>query len=326
MCIHCEPLIKAIDGYLRKADDKLVSELKAAGFIAPEDTVKEINDLEDKLAESFGDFDKSVMEAVKSSKSLSEFAAEKWPQIRRSKGLIAVINRICRGEFERFIPDMTIRCVTKIDPQLTVAKITRRTTSWIESWSEKLSSLMDLNSKEGIEKILVDGLKKGQGIAEFTQALIDSGIRGGHGSAAEYEKARRIAVTEVLRAHSVAQHESLIQSPAVEERMWRHTGSYRNQPRQNHVDMDGTRVPINEPFILKGADGVTYKPMYPRDSNLPPGECVNCHCIEQGVVSEKILGLSLEERQRLQAKIIAEDDGEWEKELDAKNRAKAGIE
>ena len=33
-----------------------------------------------------------------------------------------------------------------------------------------------------------------------------------------------------------------------------------------------------------------------------------------------MLGLSLEERQALQAQAIAEDDGEWEKELDAQNK------
>jgi hypothetical protein len=45
----------------------------------------------------------------------------------------------------------------------------------------------------------------------------------------------------------------------------------------------------------------------------------------QPVVSEEVLGLSLEERQALQAQAIAEDDGEWEKELDAQNKARAGI-
>ena len=38
------------------------------------------------------------------------------------------------------------------------------------------------------------------------------------------------------------------------------------------------------------------------------------------------MGLPLEERQRLQQKAIDEMDDEWEKELDARNKAKAGIE
>ena len=117
-----------------------------------------------------------------------------------------------------------------------------------------------------------------------------------------------------------------MQSPAVSEKMWKHTGEYRNEPRQNHVDMDGQRVPVEEPFELIGADGGTYECMYPRDPILPPEESINCHCISQPVVSEEILGLPLEERQRLQQEAIDEMDDEWERELDAKNKAKAGIE
>lgn len=117
-----------------------------------------------------------------------------------------------------------------------------------------------------------------------------------------------------------------MQSPAVSEKMWKHTGEYRNEPRQNHVEMDGQRVPVEESFDLVGADGSGYSPMYPRDTSLPPEESINCHCICQPVVNEEILGLPLEERQQLQRQIVEEMDDEWEKELDAANRAKAGID
>ena len=90
--------------------------------------------------------------------------------------------------------------------------------------------------------------------------------------------------------------------------------------------MDGQRVPVDEPFELTGADGGIYTPMYPRDTILPPEESINCHCISQPVVSEEILGLPLEERQRLQQEAVDAMDDEWEKELDAQNRAKAGID
>ena len=105
-----------------------------------------------------------------------------------------------------------------------------------------------------------------------------------------------------------------------------HTGSFRNDPRPNHQAMSGQIVPKNEPFTLTGADGSTYYPQYPRDPILPASESVNCHCIHRGIASEKILGLSIEERRRLQAEAIAEMDAAWEAELNAKNKAKAGIE
>jgi hypothetical protein len=66
--------------------------------------------------------------------------------------------------------------------------------------------------------------------------------------------------------------------------------------------------------------------MFPVDPELPPGEAINCHCIAEDIVDEEILAMPLEERQQLQQQIIDEMDDEWEKELDARNRAKAGIE
>jgi proteasome lid subunit RPN8/RPN11 len=90
--------------------------------------------------------------------------------------------------------------------------------------------------------------------------------------------------------------------------------------------MDGQIVPKSEAFELQGRDGATYRPMYPRDPLLPACESVNCHCIHRGIVNKDILGMSYEERKKLQQEIIDNDDGEWEKELDASNRAKAGID
>ncbi len=92
-------------------------------------------------------------------------------------------------------------------------------------------------------------------------------------------------------------------------------------PRQNHIDMDGQTVPKGARFKLTGANGKTYSPMYPLDSILPPEESINCHCAVQEIASERALGMSLEERKKLQQKALDEMDDDWEKELNAKNRA-----
>jgi hypothetical protein len=176
-----------------------------------------------------------------------------------------------------------------------------------------------LSTYNQIESVLTDHLQSGSSVAEVTRAIMDSGIRD------EYYRARATAVTEMLRCHSVAAQEAIIQNPACEKKEWVHTGGHNNKPRQNHEDMDGEIVDKDQPFTLVGADGGVYFPMYPRDPELPPGESVNCHCIHRGIVSDDILGLSYEERQELQQAAIDEDDGEWERELDERNRAKAGI-
>ncbi len=217
------------------------------------------------------------------------------------------------------MPEFIGYYIAQTDKDLKLTQVSERTMAWVEGWSKELGEIMQLNSHKEIEHILEKGLKEGSSIAEFTHEILDSGIRN------EYYKARRVAVTEVLTAHRVAQQEAFMQSPVVSEKMWKHTGEYRNEPRQNHVDMDGQRVPVNEPFELIGADGSIYNPMFPGDTILPPEERINCHCIEQPIVSEEILGLSLEERQRLQQQAIDEMDDDWEKELDARNRARSEI-
>lgn len=320
MSCGCEKLLKAIDAYIQKADDALEEALEAAGFIEPGDTVKEISRMEGRVARALKRQTSYILDAAEEAVDLKTFAQDVWPGIKLDDDTAAKLRLVFVEELGEYLPELASHYTSRIDPELTVNAITKRTGAWIEQWSEELGQIMKLNSHEEIENILAAGLKEGQSVAEFTQAILDSGIRD------EYYKARRVAVTETLRAHSYAQEEALVQSPAVESKEWVHTGSHMNEPRENHVAMNGTVVPKDEPFELEGADGVTYYPMFPRDSILPPGEAVNCHCIHRGIVSEEVLGLPLEERRRLQAEAIEADDGKWEEELDARNRAKAGIE
>ena len=55
MCIHCNTLIKAIDVYIKKADDNLSDELEAQGYIKSEKTIKYIQETEDGVAEALLD-------------------------------------------------------------------------------------------------------------------------------------------------------------------------------------------------------------------------------------------------------------------------------
>lgn len=320
MCMNCAPLIKAIDAYIAKADGDLADALGKEGYAKPKKTLKYAQDIEDGVAEALvEETDYFIAEAEKAV-DLETFAKDIWPKVKLKDELKGKLAAVFKENLEKFMPEFIGYYIKQTDKDLKLSQVSKRTTAWVKSWSEELGEIMKLNSHKEIERILEKGLKDGSSIATFTREILDSGIRD------EYYKARRVAVTEVLTAHRAAQQEAFMQSPAVSEKMWRHTGEYRNEPRQNHVDMDGQRVPVGEPFELIGVDGGTYNPMYPGDPILPPEERINCHCIEQPVVSEEILGLPLEERQRLQQEAIDDMDDEWEKELDAKNKAKAGID
>lgn len=320
MCMDCGPLIKAIDAYIEKADSDLADALAEEGYAKTKKTVKYIEELEEEIAEALMEETDYFVSAAEKAVDLEAFAEDIWPKLKLNDELKEKLIAIFTEQFGQFMPEFIEYYIEQTDKDLKLEQVSKRTTAWVEEWSEELGDLMKLNSHKEIEDILKKGLKDGSSVATFTRDILDSGIRD------EYYKARRAAITEVLRAHSVAQQEAFMQSPAVKKKMWRHTGSYRNNPRKNHRDMDGQIVPVNEPFELRGIKGGTYRPMYPRDSSLPPEESINCHCITQPVVDEEILGMSLKERQRLQQEAIDDMDDEWEKELDARNKAKAGVD
>ena len=320
MCMACQPLIKAIDAYLAKADGDLADALDAEGYAEPQATIGYMQGIEDDVAEALVEETDYFLAEAEKAADLETFAADIWPRVKLNDRLKAKLATVFTEHLSEFMPEFVAYYIAQTDRSLKLEVVSKRTVAWVESWSEQLGEIMQLNSHKEIETILTKGLKDGTGIASFTREILDSGIRD------EYYKARRVALTEVLGAHSVAQQEAFMQSPAVVDKAWKHTGAYRNEPRQNHVDMDGQRVPKDAPFSLTGIKGGTYEPMYPRDIILPPEERINCHCICQPVVSEDILGLSLEERQRLQQEAIDPMDDAWERELDARNKAKAGID
>ena len=319
MCGRCKPLIKAIDRYLAKADEDLVGTLGAEGYVNSKETVDTINEIEDEVTDALKKQTENIKSGISSSKSLASFAI-KWDEIKDADGLDEEIEAIFSTKLKEFIPKYAGYYIQKTDRELVCSRLSLRSQAWIEDWSAELGAIMKLNTHEEIQAVLDKGLKDGTGIEEFARQILDGGIRD------ERFKARRVSLTEVLTAHRVAQQEAFEQSPSVKEKEWMHTGSYKNEPRENHMDMDGQRVPVDSPFDLTGADGFSYYPMYPGDTILPAGERINCHCIAKPIVDDDILGMPLEERQRLQEEALDELDADWERELDEQNRAKAGIE
>lgn len=319
----CEQLIKSIDAYIAKADKKLSDELSEAGFAEPEETVEHIEQLEEQLAEVFTEqsviFEDLLNKAKESDIDVQEVLDNQFSEFKKNDPIRDRLFKIFFEDFSEYIPNLANVYMSKMDSELVVEQISQKTSAWISDWSDELSELMELSSHDEIEAILTKGLKNGNGVDAIARDIQINGIRD------EYYKARRAALTETLRAHSAAAEESIQQCPAAEFKEWIHTGSYRNEPRENHVRMNGQKVPKNQPFELVGRDGVTYYPHMPLDPCLPASESVNCHCIHRGVASEDILGLPLEERKRLQQQAIDEMGDEWEKELDAENKARAGI-
>ncbi|MDE7244996.1 MAG: phage head morphogenesis protein [Oscillospiraceae bacterium] len=326
MCIRCGKLIKAIDAYIAKADSDLAATLGGEGYIEPQETVNAVSTLEERVAAALLSETDYIIKAVKKAHSLAQFQMDIWPKLKEGDTLQTDLQTIFLEEFGEIVRKFAGFYFSAIEngnsitkASIEIVRVSKQTTAWVQNWSQELAAIMKLNSHTEIESILTSGLEGGIGIPEFTRKIIDSGIRD------EWRKARRVAITEVLTAHRAGQQEAYLQSPSTSAKMWRHTGTYVSGPRLNHKDMDGRKVPKDQPFELLGADGNFYHPMYPGDTSLPPGERIECHCTTQGIVDEDVLGLPLEERQRLQQEAIDELDDKWEKELEDRNKALAGF-
>ena len=316
MCWECNSLIKAIDAYIAKTDEDLANELEAEGRVLPEDSVTMLSDMEDGITAALVSQTDYFIEKIKKQTSVADLM-EVFDEIKSNDICNEEITAVAVEQFKKYVPKMVVGYAANTDSGIRITAVSKRTTAWIESWSEELGSLMKLNSHTEIENILKQALEKGDSIPTLTQTILDSGIRD------ERYKARRCAMTEMFRAHNVSKYEASLQTPCIVGKKWRRSGV--GKPRPNHQDMEGQTVKKSDPFILKGADGVIYYPMYPIDPLLPPSEAIHCHCTADDVVDESILGLSAEERQRLRDEAIAELDDEWEKEVDAKYRALVGL-
>lgn len=320
---NADGIIDAIDRYLAKADDDLEKNLKEEGYAEPKGTVATVNSLEEEIADILHSQTDEILETLQEADNEGADMDEVRRRISAFLETDVIADEIedsSLAMYEFQVPQLATVYMEETDGELVIETVRERTSSWIRSWSQQLGELTRITTHEQISKLIEDTISEGLSIADLTRKIQEGGWRN------EYYQARRFALTETLRAHSVAHEEAIQQSPACGDKEWRHTGGAKNKPRPNHVAMDGQIVPKNEPFTLVGRDGVTYYPMYPRDSILPASETVNCHCIHRGIPNKNVLGLSYDERKKMQDDFISADNDAWRKELDASNRAKAGIE
>lgn len=319
---NADGIIDAIDQYLAKADDDLEKTLKGEGYAAPKETVAAIGSLEEEIAEALHSQTETLVETLQDAETDGADAEELQRRIKAfldADEIASDVEEYSMDMYDIEIPQLATVYMEESDGELAVEAIRERTSNWIQRWSQQLGELTRITTHEQICRLIEDTISEGQSIADLTRKIQEGGWR------SEYYQARRFALTETLRAHSVAHEEAIQQSPACDQKEWRHTGGAKNKPRPNHVDMDGQIVPKDEPFTLVGRDDVTYYPMYPRDSILPASETVNCHCIHRGIPNKDILGMSYEDRKKMQEEYVNADNDAWMKEVDASNRAKAGI-
>ncbi|MDO4648568.1 MAG: EndoU domain-containing protein [Eubacteriales bacterium] len=308
MRIDVKPLLDAIDRLIAKADDDLEETLAAEGYVGAKKAVKLKNKLEDAIDDALEADAVSFVEAVTEAETVAEFVGNGWGTIKTSEELEDALRTIFRKQFAEMIRQFTYNWIIAENPTLTSfeEKLSNPSVSFIENWSEELARLMNLSTKDTMERLLLKADAKGWSIDELAQAIGDSGIRN-HGY-----RSRRVALTEMLRVQSYAQQESMVQDPLCYKKRWLHVMS--GDPRENHMAMHGQEVFKREPFTLTGADGGTYMVMCPRDVGLPAKETINCHCLMEEIRDDNISGMTDEEWERLRDAEIERANAQYELE------------
>ncbi|EWH19809.1 phage minor head protein [Bacillus haynesii] len=202
---------------------------------------------------------------------------------------------LTEGFLQQTIEELASVIMDSLDPEVQFKALSSRSTNWIKGWSEELAEIMKLNTHEAVENVLTEAIENGSSIQDIELTLRDL-------PQFDRSRARTTAITEVLAASSAAQQEAYSQSPAVIAKKWRHSGGKKNNPRENHMALDGTVIGVNEEFTIPGS-GETC--VHPRDSKLSAKERVNCHCVLSPVVDNNILGLLVEEKEKIRREALA---------------------
>src|SRR5699024_9271385 len=119
--------------------------------------------------------------------------------------------------FREIVENIASSMMESIDPDIPFEEPSRKTAEIIEEWSEELADIMQLNTNEHVESVLVEAMEEGKSIQNTELELKEM-------PDFNRQRARTTAITEMLSASNVALQESYEQSPAVRGKKWRHSG------------------------------------------------------------------------------------------------------
>lgn len=306
MQINTRPLLDAIDRYIAKADDDLEETLADEGYPAADVAVKLASELEEAVDDALEEDAENLLKHIQNAIGVDDFISDVWPNIKDEKDLESALYKIFHEKFDDMLKKFTYEWALSQNPIIAVVdgEITKPAEAFVKGWSGELARLMNLSTKDAIERLLLKAKEKAWSIDDLTEAIGNSGIRE-HGY-----RSRRVALTEMLRMESYAQQEEMIQDPLTYKKRWRHVMSAN--PRENHIAMDGQEVFKREFFTLIGADGTTYYVMCPRDTCLPASESVNCHCLAEAIANENAKGMTEDEMRERRRQYMDEVNAEYE--------------
>lgn len=294
--------------------DKITSLIKSLNSIIKEDEVSledEIGEIEglETVIDSINKYEKKVAKLLRKQKKHYTSGINEY--VAKDVALKDLINYVMQDltASDTFINDMagitieflelTIKelctiMMDTIDKDVQFEIFSQSTVDWINSWSYDLGELMHINTTKALEILLNEALENGEGINKIVDTLKDFPEFDRH-------RAKVIAITEMLTAHSRSLWESYMQSPAVTGKTWKHSGGKGIEPRADHVALDGTTINVDETFTVGGEEA-----QFPRDTSLSAKQRVNCHCTLGPSVDQDIIKLSKEEKLKLREEALKE--------------------
>ncbi|MBP2635544.1 MAG: phage Mu protein like protein [Firmicutes bacterium] len=299
-----ERLLKAIDAIVKDEGDELKEELLECPALAA--TLNAIEEYETKVAALLREQKRHFVNGFKTAVVKDDVLdgdtlAVLFKKLVQSDEFAEKMAEYTGTFLSMTTEEFVNEIMENIDEDITFELLSDFVLDWITEWSVELGNIMKLTTHSELEAALQVVIENGEGIDKAVSRIKDL---------PEFNRtrARTTAITEVLRANSVAAHEAYIQSPAVTQKIWKHSGAKKNKPRESHVALNGVTIGLDEHFNVSG-----YKALYPRDSKLPASESVNCHCVLGPGIDSAILSLSKEEKLKLRDQAIKEYNEKWAK-------------
>ncbi len=304
---------KAIKRYIKKVDDELESEFKNTGIINPVYAVDFVNNMEDEIAWLRDMHPYSLTKGFNPKDVLEGELLKLFMKRIGEETLEVQYADMFHEMFLDYFDNNVQAASLGIDKDIIISDYSKKSKDWLASWSTELADIMNTSETESLKKILTDVSEKKLTVKEVEDLIVEAGIRDAGYSA------RRVAITETHRVNNYANMEAINQNPAAIGKEWIHAGN-PEEPRLNHVALDGVTIPADRPFELQGADGNVYYPMAPHDSCLPASETVHCGCRIKAVISKDVLNRSPADKERLQRKKLRRADDSWENEFNEANK------
>ena len=175
-CLRCGLLIKAIDAYLAKAENDLYEQLTMEGYLKAKESLNTVDEIEEVVTRLLEDNADDLLKELADAIDLETFFKDNWPKFKNKSKLARDLFDVFHTQFSTIMPTYVEAYVQKTDAELTVTKLTKRTTDWISSWSSDLADIMKLDTETEIEAVLKKGLNDGKGIHQHRNRVLGAAL------------------------------------------------------------------------------------------------------------------------------------------------------